>query len=205
MTTDHMELRTAAAQRIAMPGNDGGKVMAHLTMVAVSQIALEELLAAYDALVAAAKPKKGRNAEYPPEFLEAMGAMAAVGLKWRDGTTKPAAFAAWSKALKRGATVQELVEGTKRYAAHCKATDRPIKMAQFFFGPDEMYTAEWAIPRSQLGQAGVWPFPASSQGRVPLAQQQADQKAIASAAAKARLLGHQSPPDDGMTFEMEQP
>ena len=139
MTTDHMELRRAAE---FMPGT------IEFGSIVISRIALAELLAAYDALLAGAVSKRGKG-EYPAEFLEAYDAMKAAGVKWREGSTPAAAFKQWQARIKAGADAEQVLAGTMRYAAYMKATGAEVKMAQTFFGLGEHYTAEWAVTRAE--------------------------------------------------------
>lgn len=191
MTTDHMELRDT------LKPSDDGRIL-----IMVKRILIEELLAEFDML----KASSAKTTGYTPEFEEAWSEYPK-----RPGNSKAAAFKAWKASLKRGATVEQLVEGTRAYAAYCKAKRTEpeyVKQAATFYGPGEHYAADWTVAKTAPLNAGAgWTFPASSQGRQPFAQQQvADQRAANSAAAKARLLGHRPPPDDdGMTFEMGQP
>jgi len=190
MTTDHMELRTAAAQRISMKNIDGDMVTAYLTFVNVSQIALEELLAAYDALAHPAAPKGKYSAEFEEAWSE---------YPKRPGASKAATWKAWQARIKAKISPESMIEGARRYAAYCKAErtePQYIKQPATFFGPGEHYDADWMVERGG--------FRLSPSSKVPMHEQLADQRAAASAAAKARLLGHRPPPpDDGMTFDME--
>jgi hypothetical protein len=134
MTTDHMDLRAAASpDSIEL----GGKVF-------VSPIAIAELLAAYDSLVAAgSKPKKATG--YSPEFEEAWSEYPT-----RPGNSKAAAWKAWQARLKAKVSPETLVEGVRKYAAYCNAKGTEaefVKMASTFFGPAEHYAADWALPR----------------------------------------------------------
>lgn len=195
MTTDHMELRKAAAMRWPVPGETEG---GNFPLISVSQIALQELLHEFDLLKAS--PAAAGKGGYTPEFDAAWSEYPK-----RPGNSKAAAFKAWKASLKRGATVEQLIEATRAYAAYCKAKRTEpeyVKQAATFYGPGEHYAADWTVqppgrvPALPDTSSQRWPFPASSQGRVPLAQQQA----AANEEAKRRLFGQR--PDDDNTFDM---
>lgn len=170
MSADHMELRNACAA-----GN---------AMIEVAAIDVIELLAAYDAMSAAAVTKRGKAA-YPAEFLEAYDAMKGAGAKWREGSTLAAAFKQWQARIKAGAGAELVLAGAMRYAAYVKATGAEVKMAQTFFGPGEHYTAEWAVTRSE-----------------PRIAPRAQQQALANEEALRRLAG--VPVFDPNVIDMEQ-
>lgn len=158
--------------------------------VEVSPLDLQELLHEVDTLRAggAKKPAKGA---YSPEFEEAWS-----HYPTRPGNSKAAAFKAWKARLTAGASPIEMIAGTIKYADYCKANRTEpqfVKQAATFYGPGEHFSADWTVQRTPVDRRQV------------LGQQADDQKAAASAAAKARLLGKRQPPDDGMTFEMERP
>lgn len=165
MTTDHMELRNAVERGLP-------KMLVNSTAV-VSLLAIAELLVAYDALVAAGK-KSAKSGTYSPEFEEAWSEYPE-----RPGNSKAAAFKAWKARLTAGATVLEMIEGTRKYAIYCKAEGTEpqfVKQAATFYGPGEHFTADWT-PRKQ--QRRVLP-----ERRDLQAQQDA-----ANAEAKRRLFG----------------
>lgn len=178
MTTDHMELRTATAERIFTPSQE---------MIRVSRIDLAELLAAYDALRAGATVKRGKK-EYPAEFSAAYDAMKDMGTKWREGSPLAASYDQWKKRVKAGADPEQILEGVRRYAAYIIATESPAKMAQTFFGPGEHYTAAWEVPRAAPRRA------------LP---DRRTQQELASQEALARLDG--MPLFDPNVIEMEAP
>jgi len=185
MTTDHMELRAAAELRWTVPATNA---TGNYTLVSVTQVALQELLAAYDALAHPAAPKGKYSAEFEEAWSE---------YPKRPGASKAATWKAWQARIKAKVSPEVMVEGARRYAAYCKAERTEpqfIKQPATFFGPDEHYEADWVVarataPRRQLGDRR---------------QEMEDQRQQASADAKARLMGRRPPaPDDGMTFEME--
>lgn len=184
MTTERMEKHSAI--RDAVVAGEHGVVL-------VRQIDLLELLAEFDMLDASSTKTSG----YTPEFEAAWSEYPK-----RPGNSKAAAFKAWKASLKRGATVELLIEATRAYAAYCKAKRTEpeyIKQAATFYGPGEHYAADWTVQKGpNLAPDARWPFPASSQGRAPLAQQQA----AANEEAKRRLFGSQPSGDDDMTFDM---
>lgn len=132
MTTDHMELRAAAFKTI-----QGSQVV-------VDKIALQELLAAYDALANPAAPK----GKYSAEFEEAWAEYPA-----RPGASKAATWKAWQARIKGKVSPESMVEGARRYAAYCKAERTEpqfIKQPATFFGPGEHYAADWAVQRTEV-------------------------------------------------------
>ncbi|MES2349114.1 MAG: hypothetical protein V4641_16255 [Pseudomonadota bacterium] len=161
MQTDYMELRAAILphrQRI-----DG--------RVEVKTLDLAELLAAYDALVAAGTKAK-KAAGYSAEFEEAW-----TEYPTRPGNSKAAAYKAWSARLKAGATVLEMIEGTRKYAIYCKAEGTEpqyVKQAATFYGPGEHFAADWT-PRAAV--------------RRLLPDRREQKKADTNAEALARLAG----------------
>jgi len=186
MTTDHSELRLAAARDIP-------KQM-------VNTRDLIALVNSYDALLAAGQPK--RKAAAKKAAAAPVGALPA----WMPLEAWEA-FLAMRVKIKKPATdyAQRLL--VKKLAQFVADGHDPLVVLERSItnGWQDLYAPQGAQRQqsSSAAPAGGWPFPASSQGRVPFAQQQADQKAAASAAAKARLLGQRLPPDDGMTFDME--
>jgi hypothetical protein len=116
------------------------------------RIAASELIAILDeldALRAATKPAK--RTDYPPEFEQAYKAC-----KWRQGSTRAAAYKAWKARIVAGASPAELLTGAEKYGRYCAATGCEVKMAQTFFGPGEHFTADWTVRTapSNLGKAG---------------------------------------------------
>ncbi len=77
---------------------------------------------------------------------------------WNDypkragSNSKKEAYRAWNARLKEGHTTEAMHEGTKRYAAYCKATDRLgteyVMQAATFFGPDDppKFSNDWTPP-----------------------------------------------------------
>lgn len=132
MTTDHMELRAAANS----PRNrvDG--------CVDVPKVALQELLAAYDALAHPAAPVGKYSAEFEEAWSE---------YPKRPGASKAATWKAWQARIKAKVSPEVMVEGARRYAAYCKAERTEpqfIKQPATFFGPGEHYEADWASTRT---------------------------------------------------------
>lgn len=187
MTTDHTELRLAAAR--AMPKQ------------IINTADLLALINAYDALLAAGQPK--RKAAAKKAATAPVGALPA----WMPLEAWEA-FLAMRVKIKKPATeyAQRLL--VKKLAQFVADGHDPLVVLERSItqGWQDLYAPQGS-QRQQAGgiaPAAGWPFPASSQGRQPFAQQQvADQRAANSAAAKARLLGQRPPQDDdGMTFEM---
>lgn len=164
MTTDHMDLRAAAEYK-------SGTI--EFGSVVVSRIGLAELLAAYDALVfAGSKPKKATG--YSAEFEEAWSEYPS-----RPGNSKAAAYKAWKARLTAGATVLEMIEGTRKYAIYCKIEGTEpqfVKQASTFYGPGEHFTADWT-PRKQQRRV------------IPERRDLQSQQDAANAEAKRRLFG----------------
>lgn len=140
MSADHKELRDELVHAKEVRASS----------VRVSCVDLAELLAAYDALVAAgAKPKKATG--YSAEFEEAW-----AEYPKRGNHSKAAAFKCWNTRLKEGASMESMVEGMRRFAAVMVAEARPSKMvmhAATFFGPDKRYEDEWIVPRAEVRRA----------------------------------------------------
>ena len=115
--------------------------------IKVERIDLAELLAAYDA-TQSKSAKSGTK--YTPEFEEAWSLYPR-----RPGASKAATFKAWAARLKAGATALEMIEGTAKYAAFCKAERTEaayIKQPATFFGPGEHFTADWTVRKALAPQ-----------------------------------------------------
>lgn len=179
--SNHEALRSAVALRTPVLGNDGDVVMAQLTFVSVSQVGLAELLAEFDALRAVpGKPAKGG---YTPEFESAWADYPA-----RPGNSKAAAFKAWQARVKAGASAEEMLSGTLKYAAYCKAMKTEpayVKQAATFYGPGEHFSADWTVPRQEVRRA--------------LPDRRQDMLDAANAEAIRLLRG--GPADDGRTID----
>lgn len=89
--------------------------------------------------------KASKDAE-PEKFAEAMLAYP----KRAGGNPRPAALKAWKARKAQGEDEQEMLDGVLRYAKFCAATRKTateyVKMASSFFGPDEHFKQEWAVP-----------------------------------------------------------
>lgn len=176
MSADHMELRAALA---AANTNNFAPT------VTVSALALAEMITHFDALVSAGtKPKKesGYSAEFEAAWTE---------YPTRPGNSKAAAFKQWKARLKAGATVLEMIEGTRKYAIYCKAEGTEpqyVKQAATFYGPGEHFAADWT-PRAAV--------------RRVLPDRREQKKADANAEALARLAG--IPVFDPNVIDMEAP
>lgn len=137
MTTDHMDLRARLSSYTALGAQE----------MPVPLIDVAELLAAYDALVAAGtKPKKATG--YTPEF-EQMWAE----YPKRGNHSKAGAFSQWKKRIKEGDSIEVMIEGMRRFAlvmvAEGRANDK-ILHAETFFGPTKRYEDEWIVPRADV-------------------------------------------------------
>jgi hypothetical protein len=157
--------------------------------VMVDRLDLIELLAEVDALRGGASRPASK---YSAEFEEAWTLYPS-----RPGASKAATYKAWTARLKAGATALEMIEGTAKYAAYCKAERTEaayIKQPATFYGPGEHYAADWSSrrPPGNVGQAGPGRGP-----RPPLSDINAANNVEA-----LRLLGQPTfYPDDGMTIE----
>lgn len=118
--------------------------------ITVSIIDLLEALYELEQLKAGGVKKSAKAGTYTPEFEEAWDAYPA-----RPGNSKAAAFKAWKARIAAGATPQQMIEGTHKYAAYCKAKGTEpeyVKQASTFFGPGEHFNADWTERRA-LGAA----------------------------------------------------
>lgn len=146
MSRDYSELRIKA-----LAARDGDAGLSHEFIGFIDEATPDTVLALLDEIdeLRAAAPKpKAKKPIYPPEFVDAYECMERLGLKWRAGSTKPGAFACWKARITAGANAEEMHAGADKYARFCKATDRPIQMAQTFFGPQEFFTADWTVPKA---------------------------------------------------------
>lgn len=146
----------------------------------ISTIDLAELLAEFDSL----KNKSAKSGtKYTAEFEEAWSLYPS-----RPGMSKAATFKAWAARLKSGATAQEMIEGTAKYAAFVKAERTEaayIKQPATFYGPGEHYATDWTPTKGRRATIST-----------------ADQNAINNAEA-LRLMGQPMFADDGMTIEAQ--
>lgn len=117
-----------------------------------------EMLDELDALRAAAcaKPAKAKRNDYPADFEEVWKEYPS-----RPGSSKRAAFTAWTARRKAGATVVEMLAGVRKYANYVRAMKvEPVfvKQAETFFGPREYFSADWTVPEMQQKPAsgGAW-------------------------------------------------
>lgn len=78
-----------------------------------------------------------------PDFETAWGLFP----KREGGNPKRAAWKAWQARTTSGANPSEMIAGTRRYAAHIRATGKEgtpyVLQARTFFGPDEHYREPW--------------------------------------------------------------
>lgn len=167
---NYKELREACSvESLAL----GGKVF-------INPISLAELFSELDYLRGGAK----KESKYSAEFEEAWDSYPT-----RPGNSKAAAYKAWLARLKAGANAEEMLSGTRKYAAYC-ASERTeqhfIKQAATFFGPGEHFSADWTVKRAPTDRRNPTPIE--------------DARRNASEEAKRRLRG--APPDDGMTIDM---
>ncbi|AAQ54960.1 putative DNA replication protein [Burkholderia phage Bcep22] len=66
------------------------------------------------------------------------------------GNSKPDALKAWNARIAAGVESARMLDGTQRYAAFCKATNKInteyVKQAATFFGPGLHFDAAWMLP-----------------------------------------------------------
>jgi hypothetical protein len=144
--------------------------------VMVDRLDLIELLAEVDALRGGASRPASK---YSAEFEEAWSLYPS-----RPGMSKAATFKAWAARLKAGATAQEMIEGTAKYAAFVKAERTEaayIKQPATFYGPGEHFTADWTPTKRRA---------------VPLSLDEARRKA----SEEALYLINNKPLVDGVPF-----
>lgn len=116
--------------------------------LSVATLDLAEVLAELAALRGAGPAAS----KYPAEFEEAWSLYPA-----RPGASKAATLKAWKARVKAGASVVQMLEGTVKYAAYCKAKGTEpeyIKQPATFYGPGEHYAADWSV-RSQVAVSGA--------------------------------------------------
>jgi hypothetical protein len=93
------------------------------------------------------RTRKAKEVTYSDEF----------ELAWKlypdkQGNKKKAAYIQWNNRLKGMSTGYEsvMIDGTRRYAAYCKATEKPeqfVNQASTFYGPEQLYLQSWDIPK----------------------------------------------------------
>jgi uncharacterized short protein YbdD (DUF466 family) len=138
---DYTPLRVLAAQKESV----------HLKSTTVIEL-LDELDTLRTALAAAPGKAKAKRNDYPADFEEVWAAYPS-----RPGSSKRAAFTAWSARIKAGATIVEMLAGVRKYANYVQAMKvEPtfIKQAETFFGPREYFSADWTVPEAQQRPAG---------------------------------------------------
>jgi hypothetical protein len=179
MSTDHMELRAAAA------GPSQKAVITRANLVAL----LEE----FDALRAAGQPKRKAAAK--------KAAAAPVGTLpgWLPLEAWEAFLAMRTKIKKPATDYAQKLQIKKLDAFRAQGLDVTEILEQSIVnGWQDLYAPKGHQQRSAApGQSGSWPFPASSQGRLPRAQQQA----LATQEAMRRIDG--MPAFDPNIIDME--
>lgn len=102
------------------------------------------------------RPKKVlQKHDYTPEFEEAW----ALYPK-RPGMNKLETFRVWSTRLKQNHTAEQMIAGTKSYAASCRALNTEpqfIRLPATFFGPDCHFLTDYTPPPPRVvgGQSGA--------------------------------------------------
>jgi uncharacterized protein YdaU (DUF1376 family) len=95
---------------------------------------------------------KSVNNEYPADF-----EMAWAAYPKRSNANKKETFKAWNARVRQGADPLVMMQGAARYKLYCEAMktqDQYIKQPKTFFGPDEHYLEEWAVPDTQQSSEG---------------------------------------------------
>ena len=100
-----------------------------------------------------AEPATTATATAPPPTASIPGEFEAF---WREypqragGNPKNQALKSWNARRKEGHSADELLAGTRRYAAFCAATGKVggeyVKQACTFLGPDKFFTEAWDLP-----------------------------------------------------------
>jgi hypothetical protein len=113
-----------------------------------------EMLDELEALRAATAPAKMKRNDYPAPFEEVWQAYPT-----RSGANKRATFQQWSARIKAGRTAEDMLAGTRAYAAYIQATGQTIKLPETFFGQCEHFDSDWTPPGLRpvpsLGKAGA--------------------------------------------------
>lgn len=98
------------------------------------------------------KPTADKRPSESPEFAQ----IRALYPKRAGGNPWDRAAKAISARLAEGATWDQLIAGTRRYAEFCEATDRArttfVQQAATFFGPSRSYLEDWNPPPSRAEQ-----------------------------------------------------
>lgn len=93
---------------------------------------------------------KKHTAEYSADFEEAWGIYPK-----RSGANKKETYKAWNARLKKGASTDDMINGSIRYSAYCKANKTEqnyIKLPSTFFGPEEHYLSDWKIIEAKMSK-----------------------------------------------------
>ncbi|MDN7179071.1 hypothetical protein M0D69_13820 [Caballeronia sp. SEWSISQ10-4 2] len=101
------------------------------------------------------KPMSSKNPSgYSPEFEEIWAAYP----NRAGGNSKADAFKAVEARIKAGVLPADMLEGAKRYAKFCDATDKTgteyVKQAATFFGPGLHFDADWTAPAKVTPKSG---------------------------------------------------
>lgn len=86
--------------------------------------------------------------DYPAEFESAWSAY-----PQRPGSSKKAAFKAWSARVTAGVGSQVILDGVLRYAAYClamKTEPHYIKQPATFFGPGDHFLCDWTVVKGGI-------------------------------------------------------
>ena len=99
-------------------------------------------------------PPAGKHDDPSAEFLKAWSEYP----KREGGNSRAEAWKAWRARVRNGASEEDLIEGTRRYATYCQAkgiVGTPfVKQAATFFGSGEHWREEWKVdPTAKVGSA----------------------------------------------------
>jgi len=102
--------------------------------------------------IEASQDGRRRRDAYPDSFQRAWAAYP----KRAGGNSEKKAYRCWRARVRQGVSEDELEQGVVRYARFCDATDKTgseyVMQASRFFGPDEPWREDWAVP-SKSGRA----------------------------------------------------
>ncbi|PNF10517.1 helix-turn-helix domain-containing protein [Enterobacter cancerogenus] len=103
--------------------------------------------------------RKNKITEYSSEFEIAWAAYP----RRAGGQDKAGAFKAWNARIREGVSIQDMLDGTRRYADFVVATGAAgtqyVKQAKTFYGPSNFFLEDWAKPEQQRPVPGVISVP----------------------------------------------
>jgi len=96
-------------------------------------------------------PKSSGPASGSVPYLAEFEEVFAAYPKRAGGDNKREGYLAFRARMQAGATAAEILEGVRRYAAYCRATDKIgtefVKQLRTFLGKSRHYLEPWALPR----------------------------------------------------------